>query len=272
VAQLGDRKRGSFLPARPKKPVRKVVQQPVQKAPKGAKLRISSVAGFNPGWRVVMSSGTGLNDQSHSGVQEAFPLKWLQGKWSEGYRITGIAGDEYAWNVVMSTDVPGDQALVGFDFDVTQIAKRMEEGYRITCLGGWNDQWVVAMTTETGWGQQRYTLPTAITDSRREWIEERWKEGFHITAVAGDDVPDNDKDGWIFVMTKGTGLKEQTILGPGDWPAKAIAEKQKDGFAVTGVTGTEGRWLVVLSKGTALKDQEISEAGDFPGLWIKERW
>lgn len=186
--------------------------------------------------------------------------------------MTGVAGDEWGWNVVMSTGVAGDQALVGFDFDTTQITQRMEEGYRISSIGGWKDKWVVVMNTETGWGVQRYSLPTPMTESRREWIDARWKEGSRITALAGDDDPAEEQDGWMVVMTQKTDLQEQSIVGPGEWPWQTIAEKLEEGFAVTSVTGSGDRWLVVLSKGTGLRDQVMSEPGEYPSAWIKERW
>jgi len=79
VARLGTTKRGSFNPPTRGKPTGTPVQeQPVQAAPTGAKMRISSVAGFNESWRVVMSGGTGYTEQSHSGVKKEFPLGWLQ--------------------------------------------------------------------------------------------------------------------------------------------------------------------------------------------------
>jgi len=55
----------------------------------------------------------------------------------------------------MSTGTKGQQFVVGYALDQSQIATQMEAGFRITSISGWKDQWLTVMTTETGWGAQR---------------------------------------------------------------------------------------------------------------------
>lgn len=127
---------------------------------------ITSVAGRANNWRLVMSAGTPHGYQTQSGIG-AFPGKWIDQKWSEGKRITQIAGSGFLWNVTMSSGVKGGQRLVGPEFDQNRIADFIGDGYRITALGGWKERWMFVMTSDTGWGKQRYTLPTPMTQSRR---------------------------------------------------------------------------------------------------------
>jgi len=239
---------------------------------KGPPLRISNVSGSGKNWRVVMSGGTGFTEQAHFGLGP-WPGKEVEDAWAKGFRITSLSGDQDTWNVVMSKGVPGVQAVFGYDIDQAKIAEAMgEPGMRITSVAGWADRWLVVLGTETGYGEQRYTLPSPLTPVRLEWIDERWNEGYRITAVAGDDDPRVEDDGWFFVMTKNSGLQEQTISGPGSWPAAWVEEHQKKGFRITSVAGSAERTLVIMSKGTRLTDQDTSPEGEYPNQWIQQRW
>jgi ankyrin repeat protein len=238
---------------------------------KGAPRRITSVSGFGKNWRVVMSRGTKFDNQKQLGVGP-WPSQAVEAAWSEGLRISSVAGEQGGWNVVMSSGIPGYQTVLGFDLDQNKIAENMNAGFRITGVAGWKNEWVVVMNTESRFGNQRYTLPTPLNDSRKEWIKQRWNEGYRITAVGGDDDPKHDDDGWLFVMTQNSGFQEQTFSEPGPWPAQWIEENTNKGFAITSVAGFNDHMIVVMSKGTALKEQDSSPAGLYPVDWIKERW
>ena len=245
--------------------------KPAKRTEKGAPRRITTVAGFGKSWRTVMSRGTPYNNQRQLGVG-AWPTQAVDKGWKDGLRITSVAGEQGGWNVVMSSGVPGIQSVFGFDLDQSKIATAMEGGYRITGVAGWENEWVVVMSTETKLGQQRYTLPTPLNDSRKQWIQQRWAEGFRITAVGGDDDPTREEDGWFFVMTKSSGLQEQTLSEPGPWPEAWIAEQTRKGFAITAIAGTADHMIVVMSKGTKLSGQDSSPGGEYPSQWIQERW
>jgi hypothetical protein len=160
----------------------------------------------------------------------------------------------------------------GYDFNQTRISNAMSEGYRITSLAGTGEQWLVAMDTETGYGEQRFTLPTPLTESRKKWVLDRWNEGYRITALAGDDDPKIENDGWLFVMTKNSGLGEQSYAGPGPWPTQWVEGQQRAGYRITAVAGPPERTVVVMTKGTKLGVQEVSPAGFYPSDWIQQRW
>jgi hypothetical protein len=97
-------------------------------------------------------------------------------------------------------------------------------------------------------------------------------EGYRITAIAGDDTPQDDKDGWLFVMTLGTALQEQTYSNPGPWPEAWIRENTAKGFRVTSSAGSGNHTIVVMSKGSGLGDQTISAEGAYPSTWIGGNW
>ncbi|MGC4016729.1 MAG: hypothetical protein QM755_19775 [Luteolibacter sp.] len=233
--------------------------------------RITATGGFPDYWRVVMSKSSSCTDQCHLGTG-AWPGDQIESYWKQSYRVTSIAGDADGWNVVMSKGVPGGQRLLGMDFDQEQLAKLFAEGWRITTFGGWKNQWVFALGDQTGYGSQRYTLPTPLNDSRRDWIQKRRSEGMLITAVAGDDTPEDPDDGWLFVASANSGYTDQVIQGPGPWPGLWIAGKLSEGFRITAVAGVPERSLVIMSKGTKLGEQVISNGTAYPSDWIKERW
>jgi hypothetical protein len=101
-----------------------------------------------------MYRGTPFLDQRQLGVGP-WPEELVNKGWADGFRITSVAGDQGGWNVVMSTGTKGQQFVVGYALDQSQIATQMEAGFRITSISGWKDQWLTVMTTETGWGAQR---------------------------------------------------------------------------------------------------------------------
>jgi cell wall-associated protease len=254
--------------------VPQLVSKPAPALPtptKGESYRITDVSGSHNHWRVIMSRNTPFNDQRHLGVGP-WPQDLCNKGWKDGLLITSIAGDQGNWNVVMSSGIKGQQFVVGYTLDQTQISKQMEAGFRITSISGWKDQWLTVMTTDTGWGKQRYTLPTPYTADRQKWVEARWAEGYRITSIAGDDTPQDDKDGWLFVMTLGTTILEQTFSAPGPWPEAWIKEHTAKGFRVTGSSGSGEHTMVIMSKGSGLGDQTISAGGAYPSDWIGQNW
>jgi len=249
------------------------VPPPAPNAPprQGPKLRMTAVSGVNNQWRVVMSAGTPFEGQMQLGIGP-WPDEEVKKAWNDGFRITALGGTMNAWNVVMSTGVKGLQRVDGYDFNQSRIANAMKDGYRITSIAGTGEQWLIAMSTETGYGDQRFSLPTPLTESRKKWVLDRWDEGYRITALAGDDDPNKENDGWLFVMSKNSGLGEQAYAGPGPWPTQWVDSHLRNGFRITAIAGPPQRTVVVMTKGARLGVQEVSPGGFYPGGWIQERW
>ena len=233
--------------------------------------RITNVTGFKSDWRVVVSRNSPYTDQRQLGVGP-WPQKEVEKGWKDGFHISSIGGDADGWNVIMSTGKKVRQQVLGYAFDQTAIAKHMDSGLRITHIAGWGENWLTVLESDTGWGAQRYTLPTVFSPSRQKWIKERWDEGYRITAVAGDDFPNVDDDGWLFVMTQGTSIQDQIYTLPGPWPASWIQENLAKGLRVTSVAGSGDRTIVVMSKGSGLGDQQVSDGGTYPNEWIGKKW
>lgn len=274
LAMLVEEARSAQKPGRDG-PVIRVPELDSKPAPakqeKGEPYRITHVSGFSDSWRVTMSRGTAFRDQRQLGVGPWPEAKVNQG-WADGFLITSVAGDAGGWNVIMSTGGTGHQFVLGYELDQSKIASQMEAGFRITSVAGWKENWLIVMTTGTKWGRQRYTLPTPFTPERQKWIQDRWAEGYRITSVGGDDVPEDPDDGWLFVMTQDTSIQEQTFSKPGPWPEKWIAENLAKGFRITGAAGAGDHTIVIMSKGSGIGDQTVSAGGAYPSDWIGENW
>lgn len=64
------------------------------------------------------------------------------------------------------------------------VEKGMSDGLYISSVGCAGDLWAVIMDAGTGFTAQQYAVvPGAFLP--KEWIMEKWDQGFYITAVAG---------------------------------------------------------------------------------------
>ncbi|CAI9297465.1 unnamed protein product [Lactuca saligna] len=67
-------------------------------------------------------------------MSEAFPLKWINKKWREGFHVTAMATAGSKWAIVMSRGAGFSDQVVGLDFLYPSegIHRRWDGGYRIT--------------------------------------------------------------------------------------------------------------------------------------------
>ena len=64
------------------------------------------------------------------------------------------------------------------------VQKGMSDGLYISSVGCAGDLWAVIMDAGTGFSAQQYkVVPAAFLP--KEWIMEKWDQGYYITAVAG---------------------------------------------------------------------------------------
>ncbi len=148
----------------------------------------------------------------------------------------------------------------------SEPAPSKPQDFRITLVSGFPKSWFVVMNknaykTEAETYKGPGPWPT-------EWIRSKWKDGYYISHVAGE------KDGWVVVMSKGTGFTNQKYFGPGAFPEKGIGDSAPEGYRITGIAGFQNTWVAVVSKGTPYGHQRFTFPTDFSGKadWIKSRW
>ncbi|MFT4175883.1 MAG: hypothetical protein QM627_04435 [Luteolibacter sp.] len=178
--------------------------------------RVIALGGSPDGWFSALST-TSLYSSQQVVFQKNWPAGFIKQAWDGKYSITSIAGDARGWAVVLSRHADGSfpaQSYWGpgpFDGKLQNwISTNHSEGKHITSVAGFGDQWVVVMTAGTGWGHQRFTRPASY---REDWISARLKEGYIITAAAGDrraSATGEITDTYFIVATQGTGWTRQS--------------------------------------------------------------
>ena len=86
----------------------------------------------------------------------------------------------------------------------------------------------------TGFAAQVYELSTQFLP--KEWIMEKWEDGFYITAMAGAASGAS-----LVVMSKGTPYTQQSYKVSDSFPFKWINKKWKEGFYVTSMATSHTR-------------------------------
>jgi len=254
-----------------KRPTRTGSEEPSPAEEVDGKYRVDILTGFPNSWRMILTKiPEGIGCRIRKG---AWKKDWIVEGWEKGYSISALGGERDNWAVCMDDLPRGDQRMIGYDFDHDEILESFEEGYRITQLAGYGKSWALVMEKDTGWGSQQYSLPTPVDDDRLEWIEDLWDEGYDITSVAGENIPGDESDGYVFIMTKGTGWGKQAIRWDQPWPADWIAEKTADGYRITTATGYDDRWVVVMTKDAGDGKQITFQSSDgLPMEELKKRW
>lgn len=233
--------------------------------------RITAQSGFAGSWRYVMSQGSEWVQQAAIPPMDD-PWEKATELTDEGYEISSLAGDSGKVGIVMSKTGRPAREQIRLGYNQTDLQATMDDGFAITAICGWRDHWDLILTKDTGYGRQRYSLPSGFNRERKQWIAERMAEGYRITDVAGDETEEGEEGSWVVVMTQDSGLGEQVHHGVGPWPEDWILARLGEGYRITATAGYEDNWVVVMSKGTNLGDQIMQVQGDFPGEWIADLW
>ncbi|KAI6673558.1 hypothetical protein NL676_001464 [Syzygium grande] len=146
---------------------------------------ISSIAGASNGSSlVVMSKGTPYTQQSYK-VSEAFPFKWINKKWKEGFHVTSMTTAGSRWGVVMSRNSGFSDQVVELDFLYPSegIHRRWESGYRITSMAATADQaaFILSIPKRKVMDETQETLRTSAFPSTH--VKEKWSKNLYIASI-----------------------------------------------------------------------------------------
>lgn len=145
------------------------------------------------------------------------------------------------------------------------VEKGNDDGLYVSSVACCQDLWGLIMDAGTGFTQQVYTL--AVNFLPKEWIMEKWEEGFYITAMAGSSGGQS-----LVVMSKGTPYTQQSYKVSDSFPFKWINKKWKEGFFVTAMATSHSRWAVVMSRNAGFVDQCVELDFQYPSEGIHRRW
>ncbi|CAN0901603.1 Casein kinase 1-like protein HD16 [Linum grandiflorum] len=146
---------------------------------------ITSIAGTTNGTSlVVMSKGTAYTQQSYK-VSDAFPFKWINKKWKEGFSVTSMTTAGNKWGIVMSRNAGYTNQVVELDFLYPSegIHRRWENGYRITSCAATADQaaFILSTSRKKSPDVAQETLRTSAFPSTH--VKEKWSKNLYISSI-----------------------------------------------------------------------------------------
>ncbi|EIE25099.1 MUT9-related serine/threonine protein kinase [Coccomyxa subellipsoidea C-169] len=146
------------------------------------------------------------------------------------------------------------------------VEKGNDDGLYISSVACCHELWALIMDAGTGFAAQVYEL-SSMHFLPKDWIMERWEEGFYITAMAGSAGGSS-----LVVMSKGTPYTQQSYKVSDSFPFKWINKKWKEGFYVTSMATSHTRWAVVMSRNAGYVDQCVELDFQYPSEGIHRRW
>lgn len=146
------------------------------------------------------------------------------------------------------------------------VEKGNDDGLYISSVACCQELWALIMDAGTGFTSQVYSLATNQF-LPKEWIMEKWEEGFYITTMAGSMSGSS-----LVVMSKGTPYTQQSYKVSDSFPFKWINKKWKEGFYVTSMATSHNRWAVVMSRNAGFVDQCVELDFQYPSEGIHRRW
>jgi len=145
------------------------------------------------------------------------------------------------------------------------VEKGNDDGLYISSVACCQELWALIMDAGTGFSAQVYNLSNQFLP--KEWIMEKWEEGFYITGMAGSMTGSS-----LVVMSKGTPYTQQSYKVSDSFPFKWINKKWKEGFYVTSMATSHTRWAVVMSRNAGFVDQCVELDFQYPSEGIHRRW
>eukprot|EP00216_Chloropicon_sp_CCMP2111_P002079 CAMPEP_0198237150 /NCGR_PEP_ID=MMETSP1446-20131203/2987_1 /TAXON_ID=1461542 ORGANISM="Unidentified sp, Strain CCMP2111" /NCGR_SAMPLE_ID=MMETSP1446 /ASSEMBLY_ACC=CAM_ASM_001112 /LENGTH=845 /DNA_ID=CAMNT_0043919185 /DNA_START=215 /DNA_END=2752 /DNA_ORIENTATION=- len=145
------------------------------------------------------------------------------------------------------------------------VEKGNDDSLFISSISCYQELWALIMDAGTGYTEQVYQLSNTFLP--KDWIMERWEEGFYITSIAGSACGRS-----FVVMSKGTPFTQQSYKVSESFPFKWINKKWKEGFYVTCMGTSSTRWAVVMSRNAGFVDQVVELDFQYPSEGIHRRW
>ena len=145
------------------------------------------------------------------------------------------------------------------------VDKGNVDGLFISSIACYQELWALIMDAGTDYSDQVYQLSSTFLP--KDWIMEKWEEGFYITSIAGSNCGRS-----FVVMSKGTSYTQQSYKVSESFPFKWINKKWKEGFYVTCMGTSSTRWAVVMSRNAGFVDQVVELDFQYPSEGIHRRW
>lgn len=97
----------------------------------------------------------------------------------------------------------------------------------------------VVMSKNTQFSQKTYEVSDSFPYG---WVNEKWKEGFHVTSLASVN-----KNRWTVVMSREAPYIEQCVEIDFQYPNDGIQYRWEVGFRITACAASSEQVVVILS-------------------------
>ncbi|KAI3825469.1 hypothetical protein L1987_06958 [Smallanthus sonchifolius] len=221
-------------------------------------------------WISVYNARRPMKQRYHYNVAEVRLAQHIQKGNEDGLLISSVASCSNLWALIMDADT-------GFTSQVYQLSplflnkdwimEQWDKNYYISALAGAsNGSSLVVMSKGTPYLQQSYKVSESFPF---KWINKKWKEGFHVTAMA------TAGNKWAIVMSRGAGFSDQVVELDFLYPSEGIHKRWDAGYRITSTAATGDQAAFVLSvprRKPADETQETLRTSAFPSTHVKEKW
>ncbi|KAI7752818.1 hypothetical protein M8C21_001290 [Ambrosia artemisiifolia] len=261
----------SFCPAPFRNFVEYVVNLKFDEEPNYAKYvsLFDGIVGPNPDIRPINTEGA-QKVMYHYNVAEVRLAQHIQKGNEDGLLISSVASCSNLWALIMD-------AGTGYTSQVYQLSplflnkdwimEQWDKNYYISAIAGANNgSSLVVMSKGTPFLQQSYKVSESFPF---KWINKKWKEGFHVTAMA------TAGNKWAIVMSRGAGFSDQVVELDFLYPSEGIHKRWDAGYRITATAATWDQAAFVLSvprRKPADETQETLRTSAFPSTHVKEKW
>ncbi|XP_024962092.1 casein kinase 1-like protein HD16 isoform X2 [Cynara cardunculus var. scolymus] len=221
-------------------------------------------------WISVYNARRPMKQRYHYNVADARLPQHIEKGNEDGLFISCVASCSNLWALIMD-------AGTGFTSQVYQLSpmflhkewimEQWEKNYYISAIAGANNgSSLVVMSKGTQYIQQSYKVSESFPF---KWINKKWREGFHVTAMA------TAGSRWAIVMSRGAGFVDQIVELDFLYPSEGIHRRWDAGYRITSTAATWDQAAFVLSvprRRPADETQETLRTSAFPSTHVKEKW
>ncbi|KAJ9546658.1 hypothetical protein OSB04_019201 [Centaurea solstitialis] len=221
-------------------------------------------------WISVYNARRPMKQRYHYNVADARLSQHIEKGNEDGLFISCVASCSNLWALIMD-------AGTGFTSQVYQLSpmflhkewimEQWEKNYYISAIAGANNgSSLVVMSKGTQYVQQSYKVSESFPF---KWINKKWREGFHVTAMA------TAGSRWAIVMSRGAGFVDQVVELDFLYPSEGIHRRWDAGYRITSTAATWDQAAFVLSvprRRPADETQETLRTSAFPSTHVKVRF
>ncbi|GJM95018.1 hypothetical protein PR202_ga11710 [Eleusine coracana subsp. coracana] len=221
-------------------------------------------------WISVYNSRTPMKQRYHYNVADPRLAQHVEKGNEDGLLISSISSCTDLWAIIMD-------AGTGFTAQVYELSPHFlhkewimaqwDKSFYISSVAGSNNgSSLVVMSKGTPYTQQSYKVSDSFPF---KWINKKWKEGFHVTAMA------TSGSRWAIVMSRNAGFTDQVVELDFLYPSEGIHRRWDNGYRITAMAGTVDQSALILSKPRRRprdETQETLRTTQFPSQHVKEKW